>query len=100
MTSADRRAQPRLSAEQTVQVTILGASDVLAIGRVEEISARGMRLLVDCRVEPGSKVQIDSGDTSLAGNVRYCRTEDRGFVIGLQLEAPTFRPTEIVRMLR
>ncbi len=59
-----------------------------------------MRLLVECPVAPGSPVHIDLGDSSLAGNVRYCRTEERGFAIGLQLEAPAFSPRDIVRVLR
>ena len=96
----DRRMQPRLPAEQTVQVTILGANEISIIGRVVEVSGRGMRLLVDCPVEPHSPILIDLGDSSLSGEVRYCRAGDTGFVIGLQLEQAPGGVKNLVGMLR
>jgi len=100
MENADRRAQPRLPAEQTVQVTALAPGEISLIGRVVQVSGKGMRFLLDAPIESGTVVQVDFGDAQLSGEVRYCHPEDGNFAVGLQLERPTASLPNLIRILR
>ncbi len=92
--------QPRLPAEQTVQLIIPGTTELSIIGQVVDISRSGMRLLAGCPVEPGSPVHIDLGTSSLSGEVRYCHAGKQGFAIGIQLEHATLSLSNLAYMLR
>ena len=95
-----RRKQGRLPAEQTVQLTVLGTTEVSIIGRVVNVSGRGVRLLADCPVEPGSSIQIDLGASVLMGEVRYCQAEGQQFGLGIELEKPVNSAGDLTRILR
>ena len=99
-TVGQRRKQLRLSAEQTVQLTVLGANEVSIIGQVVNVSGSGVGLLVDCAVEPGSPIQMDLGTSVLIGEVRYCQAKEGRFTIGVQLEKPINSVSDLNRVLR
>jgi hypothetical protein len=96
----ERRRQFRLPAEQTVQLTVLGMTDISVIGKVVDVSSRGVGLLVPCTIEPGSKIQVGLGDSALFGEVRYCQAEGQEFALGVQLEKPINSVSDLVRVLR
>ena len=98
-TDKQKRKQLRLPAEQTVQLTVLGTAEFLIIGQVVNVSGSGVRLLVDCPVEPGSQIQIDLGTSALIGEVRYCRAEEQKFALGIQLEKPINSVSDLTRVL-
>ena len=62
--------------------------------------AAGVRLLVDCPVEPGSSIQIDLGASVLMGEVRYCQAEGQQFGLGIELEKPVNSAGDLTRILR
>ena len=99
-TDQQRRKQPRLPAEQTVQLTVLGTTEISIIGQVVNVSGTGVRLLVDCPVEPGSPIQIDLGTSVLVGEVRYCQAEEQKVALGIQLEKPVKSANDLTRVLR
>ncbi len=72
----------------------------MIIGQVVDVSGCGVRLLVDCPVEPGSPVQIDLGSSAMIGEVRYCQAEEQVFALGIQLEKPINSVSDLTRVLR
>ncbi len=95
-----RRKQFRMPADQTVQLVVLGGTEVSLIGEIENISGSGVRLFVDCPVEPGSTIQIDLGTSVLVGQVRYCQPENERFALGLELEKPVTSAADLTKILR
>jgi hypothetical protein len=98
--NTQKRTQLRLPAEQTVQLTILGTTELSIIGEVVNVSGGGVRLLVDCPVRPGSPIQVGLGASALIGEVRYCQAEEQRFALGIQLEKRINSVSDLARVLR
>ena len=87
----ERRREPRLTFGDEVRVpamvTIVGQVKPPLRATVLNISSRGVRLLVDREVSPGTAVCIEAEHILLAGRVHYCNRQGSGFTIGLATEA-------------
>lgn len=81
----DRRSQLRIAADQKVVVTLLGRQRRTMHGRIVDISGKGLRLLIPERGMPGDPLKIVLEDALLLGEICYCRREDRGFLLGIEL---------------
>lgn len=82
----ERRSEPRFKTCQLIPLTILGDSGLLLTAIAVEVSARGMRIVLDRPIPVGAAVKLESDDTLMLGEISYCRPESNGFVAGLRLD--------------
>ncbi len=83
----ERRRDHRFERTQLAAVTPLtGAPEILS-ARVEEISARGMKLDLPRSLPMGTPLQIDVQSDMILGEVRYCNAEQGGsYSVGVEID--------------
>jgi len=82
----ERRREPRIQADQKVDLIVLGTDTGAIDAHATQFSGRGMRLVVRQAVPLGTAVKVQGDDWLVLGEVCYCRKERLSFVIGLKLE--------------
>ena len=95
----DQRREPRFQANQSVIVTVLTEQPTRVVARVRNASGRGLGLLVPCRVEPGAPIRIEIEDSIVLGEAIYCRPEQDGCFVGVELDQVLVGLTELGRHL-
>ena len=96
----ESRHEGRFQCDSPVQVSILGKTEATFAGYLSNFSAGGLRLLVERPVPEGAAVKVEFGETLLLGEVRYCRREEGGYAVGLELEHSLACTEELVRLAR
>ena len=96
----DLRSETRFSTDQPVNVTILGERQMTILGRIANVSEKGMRLLTSAGAPPGVAIRVDVEGTVLLGEVCYCIREGSGYAIGLQLERVLTLTEDLSRLIR
>lgn len=94
----ERRAQPRCAAFDPVTVTILGERPETVPAVVENISARGMRLVLDKMLPVNSAVRVDFKGSLLLGEICYAESTGGRFAIGLSLDQVLHETPELARL--
>jgi len=82
----EQRREPRFAVHQRVLVTLLDNSQVKRLARIQNVSGRGVGLLMPDAVSPGAAVQIDLENEIVLGEVIYCRPEPEGYFLGVELD--------------
>ena len=82
----ERRCEVRVSLDQMICVTVLGANSFPMQGTAADLSGRGIRIVVPARIAVGDPLRIDFEDVLLLGEVCYCQPYGRDFMIGVQLD--------------
>ena len=82
----NRRKFPRFPTDELVAVTLLGTLPIKMTGRVVDLSAKGLRLVLKEEVATSTPIRVDGFNTMLLGEVCYCRFEDGGWQTGVMLE--------------
>jgi len=85
----DRRSEHRFLCSEAVLVS--WATDGVRHkdhGNLEDISASGCRLLMEVPISKSTSVEIRCRDHEFRGVVRYCRSTEIGFDIGVQFAQP------------
>ena len=82
----ERRREPRIQADQKVDLIVLGTDAGAIDAHARQFSGRGLRLVVRQAVPVGTAVKVQGDDWLVLGKVCYCRKERLNFVIGLRLE--------------
>ena len=95
----DQRREPRFEADQAVNVTILGDQCTRMTAHVRNACGRGLGLSIPCRLQPGEAVKIEIDDAIVLGEAIYCREEDGGFFVGVELDQVLVGLTELARRL-
>ncbi len=95
----DQRREPRFQIDQTVIVTVLSEQPIRMRGRVRNASGRGLGLVVPRPVEPGAAIRIEIDDSLVLGEAIYCRDEESGHFIGVELDQVLVGLTELGRRL-
>jgi len=93
------RRDPRYQADQPVSVTDLESSSSPQSGQLVDFSDLGIRLLVPCRLSPGTAVKVQWAGTLLLGEVIYCRPGEDGFYAGLRLEDALYDTEALAAMV-
>lgn len=93
------RRDPRFQTNQTVSVTDLENSSSPLPGQLVDFSNLGIRLLVPCRLPPGTAVKVQWAGTLLLGEVIYCRPGEEGFDAGLKLEDALYDTEALAAMV-
>ena len=82
----ERRTEPRLIEEQSVQVTLLGDHPQSFCGKTLDASGRGLRLATVQHIPAGSALKLEMDDSILLAEVCYCVPSSEGFVSGLKVD--------------
>ncbi len=93
------RRDPRFLANQPVSVTDLESSSPPQHGELADFSNLGVRLLVPCRLSPGTAVKVQWAGTLLLGEVIYCNQAEGGFHTGLRLEDALYDTDALAAMV-
>jgi hypothetical protein len=93
------RRDPRFEINQLVSVTDLENSSSPLPGQLVDFSSQGIRLLVPCKLSPGTAVKVQWAGTLLLGEVIYCRAGEEGFHTGLQLENALYDTDALAAMV-
>ncbi len=95
----ERRSEPRVEADQPVQVTVLGSEEGAFSGRIGNLSGRGMRLLLDRSVPLDAAVRVEWNDTLALGEVCYAKRHGDVWAVGLMLEHSLPQLAELDRLI-
>jgi hypothetical protein len=93
------RRDPRFLANQPVSVTDLESSSPPQHGELVDFSNLGVRLLVPCRLSPGTAIKVQWAGTFLLGEVVYCWAAEGGFHAGLRLEDALYDTDALAAMV-
>jgi len=93
-----RRREIRFEADQPVTVSNLEHRGVPLQGRLENFSANGIRLILYRKLDPGTMVKVEWGNTMLLGEIIYCNAEGSEFTVGLELEDALYGTDSLVAL--
>ncbi len=96
----ERRREPRFESGQQVEVHILGREPAVLTGRIDDISGRGMRLLLDRPVPADAALMIKTGAAALLAEARYSEPAPDGYAIGLALDQVLYQSLELQALNR
>lgn len=86
LTGMNRRREQRFDLDQTVTLTELEGPAPPTIGRLANVSATGVAVVVGREYEAGTVLRLECGQTQLFGTVVHCTPAGREFSLGIELE--------------
>jgi len=86
----NKRERLRFKTDITVQVTCLDYPGASIKGRLADLSAHGLSLILDRELAAGSAIRVEWGETALVGESVYCQPRGREFLIGLKVNDPVY----------
>jgi len=86
-TTAERRDDDRLLCAELVHLIWHDESgrERKRVANLEDISLTGICLQVEQPLSAGIAVAIQYGDGELLGTIKYCRLQDSGYFLGVEL---------------
>jgi hypothetical protein len=81
----EQRRETRFTADQPVELTVLGETPRRLPAIVKDASGRGLRVEVREAVALGAAVKIQLEDSILLGEAMYCRRAEDGYFVGIRL---------------
>ncbi len=81
-----RRREPCIRSYETVQLTVLGDKGYSIAGHAIQLSAHGMRLVLDEPIPVAATVKVAGIDWMSLGEVCYCIQERSHYAVGLRLD--------------
>ena len=82
----NQRREPRIEANQSVRITILGGPEIQFPARIKNVSVCGVGLELQSPIKAGAAIRIDVEDGLLLGEVIFCREDAESFFAGVELE--------------
>jgi hypothetical protein len=100
----NRREDNRLLCAEIVQLVWQDdtARQRRSVANLEDISLAGLCLQVESPIPTGTPIAMEYGDGELVGTVRYCRFQDCGYFLGIELvegcrwSSKHFRPQHLL----
>jgi hypothetical protein len=100
----NRRGDNRLLCAEIVQLLWQDASgrQRRSVANLEDISLSGLCLQVEKPIPSGTAIAMEYGDGELVGTIRYCRFEECGYFLGIELldgcrwSSQHFRPQHLL----
>ena len=90
--SPDERCERRYRARAGVKVNVQAPPEIVTEeALVSDISFRGLGILVDDYIEPGTRVVVHMGDQRLETEVRHCTREEQRYRVGVAVRRATNR---------
>ena len=84
---ANRRAADRIPVNRSVELTTARAANDYFDATVTDFSENGVRLFTRRLLAKGERVTVHWGQRRLVGVVVYCRPEQSGSTVGINLSA-------------
>ena len=81
----NRRRRARFKTDLTVHVTCLDLPGFTKKARLADLSAHGLSLILEGKLNIGSSVRVEWGNCAFAGKTVYCRPHGREFLVGLEV---------------
>ena len=86
-TKSEGRLESRFLCADLVQVSwVVDGLVYKDGGNLEDVSPSGCRLLMDQAIPEATPIEIRCGENVCNGTVRYCRSSDIGFDLGIQFD--------------
>jgi len=86
----EERCEPRYTARAGVKVNLQALPEIVTDEAiVSDISLRGLGILVDGYMEPGTHVIVHMGTQRLETEVRHCTREDSQYRVGIVVHRAT-----------
>lgn len=82
----ERRSEPRISSNQVAWLTVWCKTEVRCRATAIDLSGRGMKLTADWPFATESAVKVEIDDTLYLGEICYCKPENDGFTIGIEVD--------------
>jgi hypothetical protein len=85
--SQNRREDNRLLCAELVELTWRDESgrERRRVANLEDISLSGICLQVESPIPAGTAIDMHYGDGKLVGTIRYCRYQEMGYFLGVEL---------------
>lgn len=96
----NRRSRVRFKTDITAKVTCLNAPGPAIKGRLANLSAHGLSLIISCELPTGSAVSVEWGDTKFIGELIYCQPHKDEFLVGLRVEDPVYDSGKVTQSER
>ncbi len=78
----------------TVKVSRLDEPGVFFKGRLANLSAHGLGVIIGKELPEGSVVKVEWGSTSFVGELVFCQPCGKEFLAGLQVEEPVYETAQ------
>jgi hypothetical protein len=98
--SVDRRLHNRALADLDVEVVRISNQDQIVAGRLEDISASGMCIILPSELIPNELVRLETADCSLFGHVVHCTWQRNAFRTGIEVQRVLLGNTDLAELLR
>ena len=96
----DLRREPRFPSQAAARVRALtGEGSESSEGRLQDVSGRGVRILVNQPFAVNTPVRIDVGERLLLGDVCYCREEGERYEIGVSLSHAILEMSPLTKLM-
>jgi hypothetical protein len=81
----NQRREPRFPVDRPIAVTVFGPPDTRVEARIRNAAGRGLGLELAAPLATGTALKIDLEDSILLGEVIYCRVQEGGWYVGVEL---------------
>ena len=96
----NQRREPRLTTDESVEITVFGVPDIRLSGKIRNVSGRGVGLEIEGPLATGTALKVTLDDAILLGEVIYCRPLGAGWYAGVELEHSLCGLAELATALR
>ncbi|MGA2259956.1 MAG: PilZ domain-containing protein [Acidobacteriota bacterium] len=74
----------------TARVTLVDSPDTSLMGRLANLSAHGLSLILERELPVDTSVKVQWGTAGFSGEVIYCQHNGHEFLAGLRVEDPVY----------
>jgi hypothetical protein len=86
----NKRSRVRFISDIPVKVTCLTSPGPAIKGRLANLSAHGLSVILNCELAPGSVLRVEWGNSEFVGELIHCQSHGKEFLLGLNVETPVY----------
>jgi len=86
----NKRSRVRFISDISVTVTCLADSTRPIKGRLANLSAHGLSIILKSELPVGTLLKVEWGSTEFVGELIYCQPYGSEFLLGLNVETPVY----------
>jgi hypothetical protein len=88
----NRRNRVRFMSDISVLATCITDSTPPLKGRLANLSAHGLSVILKSELSAGTLLKVEWGSTEFVGEIIYCKPYGSEFLLGLNVETPIYDP--------
>jgi len=89
----NKRNRLRFSTDMVATITGIDEPDISMRGRLANLSAHGLSLILPGEIPSGITVKVEWGESQVQGKLIYCQSYGNEYRAGLQVEDPIYDAT-------